>query len=266
MSDYTITLKRCSEIYGKDEIISWFTDYDELNYISTEQYQDLISPDVYGIAPFDKNFLAKMIVEHYFMREIAYETPTLFKHYAKVKMQEIMGKYLPLIWSTTIKYDPLKTETFNYVEEFSRNKEDSRNNTSNGSTNSEGSSNTSGNSSSTSSSNSSGLNVNSDTPQGQINKNEILNGKYASTTSANSNENSINDTTNSSSSNNLTNSETRENIENSNGNENENYIRKKSGYDLKMTTMEKIQEFRKTIQNYNLQIIEDCNSLFFALY
>ena len=27
MSDYTITLKRCSEIYGKDEIVSWFMNY-----------------------------------------------------------------------------------------------------------------------------------------------------------------------------------------------------------------------------------------------
>lgn len=92
MSDYTITLKRCSEVYGKDEVISWFTNYDELNFISVEQYEQLVKKDDFGIVSFNKNFLANLIFEHYFLREIAYETPEMFRHYAKVKMNEIMRK------------------------------------------------------------------------------------------------------------------------------------------------------------------------------
>lgn len=92
MSDYTITLKRCSEVYGKDEIISWFMDYNELNYLSVDEYSSIIKPDLYGNTTFNKEFLANMIFEHYFMREIAYETPEMFRHYAKVKLQEIMRK------------------------------------------------------------------------------------------------------------------------------------------------------------------------------
>ena len=101
---------------------------------------------------------------------------------------------------------------------------------------------------------------------GQIDKLNILNGSYASSTSANESSGNISDTTTSSSSNSLSNNETRNNKETSKGTENEDYIREKSGYDLKMTNMEKILEFRKTIESYNMQIINECNSLFFALY
>ena len=103
-------------------------------------------------------------------------------------------------------------------------------------------------------------------PNGQINKQNILNGNYASSTSANESEGNISDVTNSSSLNNLTNSETRKNDETSKENENETYIKERKGFDLKLTNMDKIIEFRKTIENYNLQIINECNSLFFALY
>lgn len=101
---------------------------------------------------------------------------------------------------------------------------------------------------------------------GQINKEVILNGDYASSTSANESSGTITDTTSSSSNNTLTNSETRKNDETSSGNENQSYIKEKSGFDLKLTNMEKILEYRKTIENYYSQIIKECNSLFFALY
>lgn len=97
-------------------------------------------------------------------------------------------------------------------------------------------------------------------PNGQINKQTILSGSYASSTSANENESEISDSTTSSSSNTLTNNESVAGLQN------EKFTKKKSGFDLKMTNAEKIMEFRKTIENYNLQIIEECNPLFFALY
>lgn len=92
MSDYTITLKRISELYGENEIISWFTKYEELSFLSYEQYKVISTPDSFGTIPFTKTFLARMIYEHYYLREIAYETPEMFKHYAKIKMKEIMRK------------------------------------------------------------------------------------------------------------------------------------------------------------------------------
>ena len=98
------------------------------------------------------------------MREIGQETIGLFKHYAKVTMQELMEEYLPLIYSASIKYDPLVNVDF--TETFSR----------------------TANVESTGNSTSSGLGVMSDTPQGQISKSAILSGSYASSTSANENE------------------------------------------------------------------------------
>lgn len=275
MSDYTITLKRISEVYGRNQVISWFEDYDLENYLSKNQIDELTLPDSDGITSWNKEKLAEMIFEHYFLREIAFETPEMFRHFAKVKLQEIMGKYLPLLWSASVRYNPFRdNETFHLTETFESTKNNeansSKKNEASGTTQSEGSSDTTGKSNSTSTSNNSGLNVNSDTPQGQISKQSILEGNYATSTSASESSNTIKDETTSSSNNKLKNSETRINSEDSSekstGNQNENYKREKIGYDLKLSTMEKIQEYRKTIQNYNLQIIEDLNPLFFALY
>ena len=268
MSDYTITLKRCSEIYGRNEIISWFYNYNIYETLTIKQAEELMRPiDLFGNYAWSPEKLAEMIFEHYLMREIAFETPELFRHYAKVKMQEIMPKYLLLLWSASVKYNPLEdNETFNITETFKGNKNDERNNNFSGETSNEGESRTTGASTSSSTSSSSGLQINNDTPQGNINKQNILNGSYASSTSANESEGTIYDSTSSVSSNTLSNNETKTNNETSKGNQDETYTKTKSGFDLKLSNMEKIMEYRKTIENYNLQIIEECNSLFFALY
>ena len=52
------------------------------------------------------------------MREIGFETPALFKHYAKVYMQEIMERQLPKIYSNFFEYDPLSS--VDYTEEYTR--------------------------------------------------------------------------------------------------------------------------------------------------
>lgn len=92
MSDYTISLKRCLEVYGTNEIISWFMDYDERNYLSLNELERILNKNIYGNSVFNKKLLAVMIIEHYYFREIAYETPEMFRHYVKVKLQEIMRK------------------------------------------------------------------------------------------------------------------------------------------------------------------------------
>lgn len=220
---------------------------------------------------FDKDKFAELVYYHYLMREIAYETPELFRHFVKVKMNEIMAKYLPLIWSTSIKYDILRSpETFRETEDYTKNNEDVRNNMANGEIQNNGTSSNTGSSNSTSSSSnsSSGLVINDDTPQGRISKESILNGTYASSTQAseNTSSNSITDSTSSSSSNESENKETSKNTSSTAGTVNETFHKEKFGYDFKMSNAEKILEFRKTIENYKLQIIEELNPLFFALY
>ena len=167
------------------------------------------------------------------MRESGFETIGLFKHYAKVSMQEIMERYLPLIYSSSIKYDPLVN--VDYTETFNRTADTTNQGTSN----------------SNSSSNSSTLGVNSDTPQGQINKQEILNGRYASTTGASENESSINDTTNTESTSNT-------------GEEYTKRVKGNSG--VSATAQKMVEQYRDNIISIDKDIIEELNILFMGLY
>ena len=168
MSKYTIELRKIIEYQGRDEVEGYFKNYCINNYLQPHQVESILNANIWS-----KDRLAEKIVDHYYMREIGYETIGLFKHYAKVYMREIMERYLPLIYSSSINYDPLVN--VDYTETFTRN--------------------ITGSGESTSTNTASGLSVNSDTPQGQISKSSILNGNYASNTGASETESEINDNT-----------------------------------------------------------------------
>ena len=153
MSKYTVELRRIIESRGEEEVLNWFMDYELTDYLTQEEINVIMERGTWS-----KEKLAHKILDHYYMREIGFETVGLFKHQAKVAMQEIMEEKLPLIYSSAIKYDPLVNVDF--TEEYT------------------------GQNAGNSTSNSNGLTVASDTPQGEIRKSEILAGKYASSTSA----------------------------------------------------------------------------------
>ena len=166
MSKYTYELREVVSTFGRDEVKRWFSDYELTDYLTPEEIQVIEDKGVWS-----KDQLAERIIDHYFTREIGTDAIGQFMLFIKDKMREIMETYAPIIYSSSIKYDPLVN--VNYSETYS------------------GTSGSNSNSSSTSSN--SGLTVNSDTPQGQISKSEILQGKYASSTGANETENNIND-------------------------------------------------------------------------
>ena len=87
MATYTIELRKVCDLYGRDEVENWLKSYNFKDYLTQEQIQVLQTENIWT-----KDKLAKMIVDHYFMREIGFETPALFRHYAKVTMQEIMER------------------------------------------------------------------------------------------------------------------------------------------------------------------------------
>ena len=224
MSKYTIELRKVIALYGKDTVESWFKDYELSDYLRPDEIESI---EVAGI--WNKDRLAKKIVDHYFMREIGFETPALFKHYVKVYMQEIMERKLPLIYSSSIKYDPLVN--VDYTETFERNIKGT------------------GESSSTSQANGTGLTVSSDTPQGQINKTSILNGAYASQTSATETDNNINDNSNSSS------------------NTDENYSKRVKGNSgVSATAQAMVKQYRENIIAIDEEIIKEMNKCFMGLY
>lgn len=167
MSKFTFELRELISTFGEDEVKSWFMDY---------KLSDFLSPDEIAViearGTWSKEQLAKRIIDHYYMREVGSDSVGRFKLFAKDTMNEIMESYAPLIYSLSIKYDPLNN--MDYTETYTGSNDSNTN--------------------SSSKANGSGLTVGSDTPQGRISKSAILAGDYASSTSASENENTVNDT------------------------------------------------------------------------
>lgn len=232
MATYTVELRKICEIYTRAEVENWFKDYQLSDYLLPDQLEVLNKTNIWN-----KEKLAKKIVDHYYMREIGFETPELFKHYAKLTMNEIMESKLPLIYTTALEYDPLVnvdfTETFNRTTE--------------------GEGENKGNSKSNAKNNASGLNINSDTPQGEINKENILNGNYATNTSASETESNITDETNTTSS-----------LTNKNKEEFTRHLKGNQG--ISATYQAMIKQFRENIVSVDREIINELQTLFMGLY
>ena len=228
MARYTVQLRKIIESVGEDEVLKWFQDYDLTNYLSAEEIKVITDRGTWSPAR-----LAQKIVDHYYMQEIGLETVGLFKRKVKVAMQEIMEEKLPLIYSASLEYNPLTN--VNYTETYSGTS--TNENTSSSDT--------------TATSDSSGLTVNSDTPQGQIDKQAILGGAYASSTSANE----IDDSANTQSSGESSGSGTQDYTKHFEGNQG-----------ISATYQKMIQQYRENIRAIDREIIEDLRDLFMIIY
>lgn len=226
MSRYTTNFRTLIEggFVSRNDIEQVFKSYDISDYLTPDEI-DVINQR--GTWSMDK--LATKIVDHYYLKDIGFETYAMFKHYAIIEMKEIMESKLPLIYSAAIKYDPLVNVDF--TEEFRRNVD------------------VSSNTSSTSTQNGSGLIVSSDTPQGQISKSDILQGAYASQTSANESTASGNDSAQGTST------------------TDEDYIKRTKGNSGVTASAQKmVEQYRDNIRAIDYEIIKELNDLFFGLY
>ena len=216
MAKYTFELRRLFDFYTRDVVEGWFKDYELSDYLTQDEI-DVIEDR----GTWSKDKLAKKIVDHYFMREIGFETPYLFQHYVKVTMNEIMEKKLPLIYSASINYDPMVN--VDYTETFNRTIDNTASGTDNAS----------------------GLTVNSTTPQGEISKATILQGKYATSTQAGESTNE---------------SESSANTEEGST----KHVKGNSG--VSATAQKMIQQYRENIIAIDTDIINELNDLFMGLY
>lgn len=224
MARYTIELRNVISLFGENTVKGWFKDYDLSDFLTDEQIAVVTEAGI-----FDKDKLAAQIVDHYFMEEIGFETPALFRHYAKVKMREIMEAKAPMYYTAAIEYNPL--HSVDYTETMDRDTTSS------------------GASLSNSTSSGSGLNVHSDTPQGQITKQTILEGSYASDTSANEATETVNDNSQ------------------SQGTGTEDYTKHIVGTRGVADNPAKLIElYRKNIIAINRDIIKELSSLFMGVY
>lgn len=73
MASYTIELRKVCDYYTRSTVESWFKSYNLEEYLTSEQIQSIQNAGIWN-----KDKLAKKIVDHYFMREIGFETPRTF--------------------------------------------------------------------------------------------------------------------------------------------------------------------------------------------
>ena len=204
MSKYTIELRNIIMIYGEESVKGWFMDYNLEDFLTPEQIETIETAGLWT-----KEKLADKIINHFYMREIGLETPALFKAKLKVMLDEIMEEYLPVIYSTAIKYDPLVN--VDYTETYV------------------GKDTNTGDS----------LSVQSDTPQGEISKTEILAGKYASSTGASEATNT----------------------------NNQNYTKNVKGNSgVSATAQRMIMQYRENIRTTTKDIIDKLEPLFMGIY
>lgn len=221
MARYTYTLREVVATFGESEVKSWFKDYNLTDFLTDAEIAVIRERNTWN-----EDRLANRIVRHYLNREIGCEGIGEFMLNISDMMQEVMETYAPIIYSASLKIDPLVsnsvTETFDQTSDSTT--------TNNSTTNT----------------NSSDLNVSSDTPQGQISKDAILRGDYATSTSANEGDNNV--TSNST----------------NNGNGNEHYTRTTEG-NTGRTMQELVDEYRRNIRAIDTEIVYALEPLFMSI-
>lgn len=187
---------------------------------------------------FDEEYrptLNKLILDNFMMDEIGFETPALFRHFLKTKLNEIMPYY-----NLLFKAQKEVAESSNILSNVNLN--ETMNREVNLESTSEGSS--------TSTSENKGKSVAQDTPQGKLKYQDIDNYDYASQIVLNKNEGSANVTDNTSST----------------GNNLENYVKTISGNNGKMYNIEVLQKALNGFMNINTKLLKELEPLFMGVF
>lgn len=224
MAKYTFTLREAISTFGEEQVKSWFMDYKLSDYLTPEEIKVINDRGVWS-----KEQLASRIILHYKNREVGSDATGKFINDVKDMMAELMESYAPLLYSASIKYDPLVN--VDYTEEFDR------------SSDSTSKSNTVSNNSG------SGLSIQSDTPQGNINKASILAGDYATSTTGTESQNNSTDVTDNT------------------GSGNEHYTKRTKGNSgVSATSQRMIELYRNNIRAINTEIVYALEPLFMSIY
>lgn len=202
-----------------------------------------------------KKEFEQKVIDHYYFRQIGQETIGRFKHYFKMKMREIMPRYLDLY--RTVEIMSAVEDPFGNVDIVETFEEES---TSSGQSSASGSSSssTAGTNESNKSSNDANTHKMSNTPQGSITNID----KYM--TEASTDTRLITDTEGSSSE---VNSEGESSSSSeSSGSGTVRHTLTKKGNQGVNTYAHDIIEFRQSIIDVDMMIIEDLNELFLGVY
>lgn len=180
--------------------------------------------------------LNEKIINHYYFREIGFETAEMFKRKLNIKMKEIMPYYNQKYKSEDVEFNPLYNIELH--ETYTENRENVGESSSNLDT--------------TNSSKEGTINVEADTPQGSITIDEIRENKYASKTNNNQNENINNGNSKS--------------INSSKENGKNTYSKDTIGSSAGLSFSHAIGQWREIMINIDMEIITELSDLFMNVW
>lgn len=227
----------------------------ELRYLIEGNY-DLGLKD-YPI--FDESYreqLNNKIIQHYYFREIGFETEALFKNRLNQKMNEIMPYYNQIYESSKLKIDPLST--IDLEEVFSRKSKT----TGEGTSSTSGTGNNTNNFNSTDTTDYGKISKFSDIAQAQTTPNEILNDKYLTSATVDDGQDKNTNTGTNTSQTESTTSGT--STDERNLDEDTTLTRK--GNNGIASESELLNMYRETFLNIDMMIIDDLDELFLGIW
>lgn len=227
----------------------------ELRYLIEGNY-DLGLKD-YPI--FDESYreqLNNKIIQHYYFREIGFETEALFKNRLNQKMLEIMPYYNQMYESSKLTIDPLST--IDLEEVFSRKSKT----TGEGTSSTSGTGNNTNNFNSTDTTDYGKISKFSDIAQAQTTPNEILNDKYLTSATVDDGQDKNTNTGTNTSQTESTTSGT--STDERNLDEDTTLTRK--GNNGTASESELLNMYRETFLNIDMMIIDDLDELFLGIW
>lgn len=227
----------------------------ELRYLIEGNY-DLGLKD-YPI--FDESYreqLNNKIIQHYYFREIGFETEALFKNRLNQKMNEIMPYYNQMYESSKLKIDPLST--IDLEEVFTRKSKS----TGEGTSSTSGTGNNTSNFNSTDTTDYGKVSKFSDIAQAQTTPNEILNDKYLTSATVDDGQDKNTNTGTNTSQTESTTSGT--STDKRNLDEDTTLTRK--GNNGTASESELLNMYRETFLNIDMMIIDDLDELFLGIW
>lgn len=217
-----------------------------------------------------RSVLCSKILKHYYLREICCETFGIWQLWMNTKLEEIMPYYNQLYESATIKFNPMHDVDITRKHDGSSQQDKSETNggTREVSGNSDNNITNSGNRSTATSDNETNKNLFSDTPQGAItgieNETYLTDARKITDTKNGSGNESTNNSENSG--NNYEETENKTGYADGSVNSTEAYIETISGKQGSGTFSSMLNEYRSTLLNIDMQVIDEFSQLFFELW
>ena len=259
MSKYTTELRFiCETIAG--EVSS--QGYGKVEDIINKSWRDIFDFDFDIFDEAYRQVLCKKIIRHYYTREIGFETVGLWKLKLATKMQEIMPYYNKLYKSELIEFNPLWDA--DYTREGNVKDEGENEKSNSGNKDTTGTNRKVGNIVINDSENGTNWNVYSDTPQGALTN--VDNETYLTDARKITDNRTGNRNIDNTEQDNIINNERMTNLEEGNFNTTKDYIEHVSGKFPGKSSAKMIMEFRESLLNIDMQIIDELNKLFMLVW